>query len=770
MMTTAGAYEAYSKTASVFDFLIFLAYFAIPAQLYWYLKDLPQSKAVLRIRLHFILFIVCCGLSHLFAAFSDSGLFRSASLLLFGKVVTAVVSIKTAHLLSTHAAEVIWLFSRTTLLESYIDELEKANVELDGFREAAESSAKTSNNILSSVSREILDPIDAAKEAVEATLQRMTSAEHQNLLWNALGCLATLQGTVSNMLVYVHLVQQRVTMNRRPCQISWIVEQAMNISTLGLTVKDLSGIIPCMEISPCAPVVAITDERLLVMALRCVVENAIKYTESGHVVLRVFTRERVPSSANKSGPQALLQAITHEAMKKADDLRVRFLPHLSNVVSVGSSSSSAVNKLESVPLLPDAVGQPEASGSNSRIALGEGSTELVFQVIDTGRGIPDEIKSKIFEEYVRTTDAKPEAPRKTNQGLGLGLAVCAKIMQHLGGRIEVSDNTFLGSCHGSVFELLLPDSAFVPQTGSYPYLLRDDMLPTSAHADVRVIIATEDPIFQSSVENLLRHQGVTTISLCNRTDSWISQNMDGSIAFLAPDVLTDIGWSNKWSEWKFAKEGRGIVAVVSAERSVGSSSKGVLGDGAFPLSLVAASCCLMQLPVNPNSLARVLSEAAVEKSGPSRRTSVAGECARGIEATPGSHSIRILIADDSRTGLNVVGSMIRRFVEHPDVMDAENGLEALNCYKLACQRGMPYHLILMDLNMPLMGGVAATEQIRKLPGGDEPLIAAMSSNFVTPTYHNYLKDQGFDAVITKPLTMGTLQNVVSGATKRMHSK
>jgi signal transduction histidine kinase len=63
--------------------------------------------------------------------------------------------------------------------------------------------------------------------------------------------------------------------------------------------------------------------------------------------------------------------------------------------------------------------------------LSSNSKSLVFSVTDTGRGIEDSMRDKIFDEF--------EKGDSFAQGLGLGLVMCKIIASNLGGKIELDD-------------------------------------------------------------------------------------------------------------------------------------------------------------------------------------------------------------------------------------------------------------------------------------------------------------------------------------------
>jgi len=68
-------------------------------------------------------------------------------------------------------------------------------------------------------------------------------------------------------------------------------------------------------------------------------------------------------------------------------------------------------------------------------------------VTDTGRGIPDAIRSKIFDRFFTTTEA--------GQGAGIGLSFCKMVMEGIGGEI-VCDSR---EGEYTTFRLLFPDAS-----------------------------------------------------------------------------------------------------------------------------------------------------------------------------------------------------------------------------------------------------------------------------------------------------------------------
>ena len=108
--------------------------------------------------------------------------------------------------------------------------------------------------------------------------------------------------------------------------------------------------------------------------------------------------------------------------------------------------------------------------------------------------------------------------------------------------------------------------------------------------------------------------------------------------------------------------------------------------------------------------------------------------------------------------------MMRRLLELSGytVVEATNGKEAVE----AASRVQP-HIILMDLSLPLVDGLAATRRIRALPGLDKVPIVAVSAHD-SADFHSEALSAGCDAYITKPIDYSELEKVVGRLLLRTH--
>lgn len=120
------------------------------------------------------------------------------------------------------------------------------------------------------------------------------------------------------------------------------------------------------------------------------------------------------------------------------------------------------------------------------------------------------------------------------------------------------------------------------------------------------------------------------------------------------------------------------------------------------------------------------------------------------------NEVSVLLVEDTED--NRV--MMRRLLELSGyrVSEAVNGIEAVK----AAERETP-NIILMDLSLPIVDGLAATRRIRQLPDMAEVPIIAVSAHD-TADFHAEALAAGCDAYITKPIDYAELEDLISDLT------
>lgn len=119
-----------------------------------------------------------------------------------------------------------------------------------------------------------------------------------------------------------------------------------------------------------------------------------------------------------------------------------------------------------------------------------------------------------------------------------------------------------------------------------------------------------------------------------------------------------------------------------------------------------------------------------------------GSEAHGSEET----ACKILLVEDSEDNTYLISRILS--LQGHAVTCASNGLEALEA-----MRGKRFDLILMDIQMPVMDGIEATQHIRE-HGFTQPIIACTA--MIGEYEKNILKGTGFTDVFVKPLNFSKL--------------
>jgi signal transduction histidine kinase/CheY-like chemotaxis protein/HPt (histidine-containing phosphotransfer) domain-containing protein len=148
----------------------------------------------------------------------------------------------------------------------------------------------------------------------------------------------------------------------------------------------------------------------------------------------------------------------------------------------------------------------------------------------------------------------------------------------------------------------------------------------------------------------------------------------------------------------------------------------------------------------PVDAAEDISATADPPSGSAQRTDAASDAATVVVAPTLDPSVplHVLVAEDNRVNQMLVKEILR--AEGHSVEIVENGAEAINAAK---QGG--FDLILMDVQMPEVDGIAATEEIRTLPGaqGQVPIIA-VTAHAMVGDRESYLA-AGMNEYVSKPV-------------------
>jgi CheY-like chemotaxis protein len=128
----------------------------------------------------------------------------------------------------------------------------------------------------------------------------------------------------------------------------------------------------------------------------------------------------------------------------------------------------------------------------------------------------------------------------------------------------------------------------------------------------------------------------------------------------------------------------------------------------------------------------------------------------------------VLVAEDNEINALLTRAMLTKLGHRP-VM-ATDGAAALESWQAAQGAGMPYDLILMDVQMPILDGIAATERIREIEAARSlrrTPVLALTANALE-SERKACRDAGMDGFLTKPLGRERLIDALNAVTAAAH--
>lgn len=138
--------------------------------------------------------------------------------------------------------------------------------------------------------------------------------------------------------------------------------------------------------------------------------------------------------------------------------------------------------------------------------------------------------------------------------------------------------------------------------------------------------------------------------------------------------------------------------------------------------------------------------------GPLNSTMESGGVTKQERVDGKAEGATVLLVEDTEDNRQMMRKLLE--ISGYQVVEAINGKEAVE----VATRVRP-QIILMDLSLPLIDGLAATRRIRSLPGMSKVPIVAVSAHDSADFHHEAL-EAGCDAYITKPIDYAQVEDTV----------
>ena len=333
------------------------------------------------------------------------------------------------------------------------------------------------------------------------------------------------------------------------------------------------------------------------------------------------------------------------------------------------------------------------------LRLEENSDSVSITVQDTGLGIPLDEQQTIFDEFRQSE----RSITRGYGGLGLGLAICKRLVEMHGGSITVSSTGQEGS--GSAFSFTLPTVQSPLDKGQH----LDKLLP----AEPRVLVLTNYPSTSERLCDHLHQRGFDVqIALIQRNFDWRSQLGIQPPETIILDVSTDpaLGWQ--------------VLKEIKANQTLSGVPVMFFSTSQFDGSLFELD--YLTKPIEISELTKALDQ-------------------HWLMAESSRVTSNILVVDDEPGTLDMHARVVQAHSASNRVLKARNGKEALD---------LLHHeivdLVLLDLQMPEMDGFEVLEGMRAMESTRKIPVIVVTGKVLSETEMERL-NQGVAAVLTKGL-------------------
>ncbi len=365
----------------------------------------------------------------------------------------------------------------------------------------------------------------------------------------------------------------------------------------------------------------------------------------------------------------------------------------------------------------------------------EGGLMLEFTVSDTGIGIAEEKRKKIFEAFAQ---ADMSTSRRYG-GTGLGLSICERLVNLMGGRIWVESEEGRGSeFHFTmkVFWEAAKEKLRLPAEET-----RQPKIKSTAR---RVLVIGHNPVNRELLERLLPRWHMKAVEAASAKDALVLLTRAQARGEVFSAIMIDKDMPSP-----------GGLALLAALRTTWAPDVPAILIHSRPLDAVERKKCeqadvtrTILKPFRRSTLHEALRECLGEAKD--KRFAEAE-----VPTREGLVALRILLAEDNVVNQRLTSRLLEKMGHIVTI--AGNGQIALQLLALE-----DFDLVAMDMQMPVMDGLEATEKIRasEKKSGRHVAIVAMTANAFEEDRER-CRQAGMDGYIAKPVSSKSIETEIA---------
>ncbi|MGR9107115.1 MAG: response regulator [Gammaproteobacteria bacterium] len=358
----------------------------------------------------------------------------------------------------------------------------------------------------------------------------------------------------------------------------------------------------------------------------------------------------------------------------------------------------------------------------AKVAQGDSELTLRFAVSDTGIGIPEDKKSRLFTPF---TQADNSMIRRYG-GTGLGLSISKRLVEMMGGEIAFETTIGQGSCFYFTARF-----GYAKHRGAVPRVL------PSGLQGAKALVVDNNPTSREILGRDLESFGFR-----------VDEAASGQEAL---DEIRAARHSQPYQlvlmDWKMpGMSGLEASRQIKTEAPQGQAPVIIMVSayGREELFRRAEEIGLNAFLVKPVSQA-TLFETVLQSFGLAENAAAESDSAAAVASICKSHlqGLRLLLVEDNEINQQIT----RELLEHEEIRVTvrSNGREAIDAVKQG-----DYDAVLMDIQMPVMDGYEACRAIRGLSGYADLPIIAMTANAMADDREKSIA-AGMNEHLTKPI-------------------
>lgn len=353
---------------------------------------------------------------------------------------------------------------------------------------------------------------------------------------------------------------------------------------------------------------------------------------------------------------------------------------------------------------------------------------LRFELADTGIGMKKEFLPHMFEAFAQ----EDGGTRTTYKGTGLGMAITKKFIDMMGGTIEVSSELNAGTAFILEFWIDIDKDARLNEQKAEVYVNLKGM---------KTLLVEDIELNLEIAQSILEEEGAVVTPAMNGQEAVdaFANNPAGTFDVIIMDIMMPVMDGITATKTIRALERPDAKTIPIIAMTANAYEEDIRNTQAAGMN------AHLSKPIDVNLMFKTLSRFY--------------PVVRKEEAITTLQGVKILLADDVDLNLEIARTVLEE--EGAVVTCVENGREAVDAF--ADSGTGAFDVILMDVHMPVMDGLAAARTIRAMNRKDActiPILAMTADVYEEDMEKT--KAAGMDGHLTKPLDVEKMMWTLSG--------